>query len=63
MSDLLQVSSSPHVRDRVKTDYIMRMVLFALLPAAAWGYLPVRAESADDHLYQCGFLCDHRVAF
>lgn len=37
MSDLLQVSSSPHVRDRVKTDYIMRMVLLALLPAAAWG--------------------------
>ena len=37
MSKLLNVSSSPHVRDTVTTKSIMYDVLIALLPAAAFG--------------------------
>ncbi len=37
MSNLLNVSSSPHVRSRVTTKVIMRDVAIALLPAAAFG--------------------------
>lgn len=37
MSDLLHVSSSPHVRSKVKTDYIMMMVVIALLPTTCFG--------------------------
>ena len=37
MSRLLNVSSSPHVRDRVTTKSIMYDVLIAMLPAAAFG--------------------------
>ena len=33
MSELLKVSSNPHVRARMKTDNIMLLVLIALLPA------------------------------
>ncbi|NCB92164.1 MAG: RnfABCDGE type electron transport complex subunit D [Clostridia bacterium] len=37
MSDLLHVSSSPHVRSRIKTSNIMQMVVIALLPASLFG--------------------------
>lgn len=37
MSELIHVSSSPHVRSKVKTDYIMLMVVIALLPASCFG--------------------------
>lgn len=37
MSRLLNVSSSPHVRDTVTTKSIMYDVLIAMLPAAAFG--------------------------
>lgn len=37
MSDLLHVSSSPHVRSTVKTDKIMLMVVISLLPASLFG--------------------------
>jgi len=37
VSDLLNVSMSPHVRDKDTTAGIMRDVLFALLPASAFG--------------------------
>ena len=37
MSELLHVSSSPHVRSKVKTDYIMMMVVIALLPTTCFG--------------------------
>lgn len=37
MSRLLNVSSSPHVRDTVTTNSIMYDVLIAMLPAAAFG--------------------------
>ncbi len=37
MSELLHVSSSPHARSKVKTDYIMLMVVIALLPASIFG--------------------------
>lgn len=37
MSDLLKVSSNPHVRARMKTDNIMLLVLIALLPASVFG--------------------------
>ena len=37
MSDMLHVSSSPHIRSKIKTDWIMYMVLIALLPATCMG--------------------------
>lgn len=37
MSDLLNVSSGPHVRDRLTTGKIMGIVLLALMPASGYG--------------------------
>ncbi len=37
MSDLYNVSTSPHVRSKVSTSTIMRDVMIALLPASAFG--------------------------
>ena len=37
MSDLFQVSSSPHVRSKVSTDKIMMLVVIALLPSTFFG--------------------------
>ena len=37
MNRLLNVSSSPHVRDQVTTSNIMFDVAIAMLPAAAFG--------------------------
>ena len=37
MSNLLHVSSSPHIRSKITTDWIMYMVLIALLPASCMG--------------------------
>lgn len=37
MSNLLHVSSSPHIRSKITTDWIMYMVLIALLPATCMG--------------------------
>ena len=37
MNTMLNLSSSPHVRDRWTTAYIMRVVLLALLPATLVG--------------------------
>lgn len=37
MSDLLNVSSNPHVRDKVDTQRIMLLVIISLLPATIFG--------------------------
>lgn len=37
MSELLHVSSSPHIRSKIKTDNLMKMVVIALLPATLFG--------------------------
>ncbi len=37
MNGVLNISSSPHVRDRWTTPYIMRMVLLSLMPATVVG--------------------------
>ena len=37
MSNLLHVSSSPHIRSKITADWIMYMVLIALLPATCMG--------------------------
>ena len=39
MNGVLNLSSSPHVRDRWTTPYIMRMVVLSLLPATIVGIL------------------------
>ena len=39
MNTMLNLSSSPHVRDRWTTAYIMRVVLLALLPATLVGVI------------------------
>jgi len=37
MSDMMRVSSNPHIRSKVTTDKIMLCVVLALLPAAGFG--------------------------
>ena len=37
MSDLLNVTSSPHVRDKVDTQKVMALVIISLLPASIFG--------------------------
>ncbi len=37
MSDMMNVSSNPHIRSKVSTDKIMLCVVLALLPAAGFG--------------------------
>ena len=37
MSDLMKVSSNPHIRSKVTTGNIMLAVVIALLPAAGFG--------------------------
>ena len=39
MNTMLNLSSSPHVRDRWTTAFIMRVVLLALLPATLVGVI------------------------
>ena len=39
MSDLLNVSSSPHVKSKVNTSNLMLMVVIALLPASIFGVI------------------------
>ena len=39
MSEALNISSSPHVRDRWTTPYIMRIVLLSLMPATCVGVI------------------------
>ena len=38
MSDMLKVSSSPHVRSKDTTDRIMLYVIIALLPTSLFGF-------------------------
>ena len=37
MSDLMKVSSNPHIRSKATTDRIMLTVIIALLPASIFG--------------------------
>lgn len=37
MSELLHVSSSPHIRSKIRTDNLMLMVIIALMPASLFG--------------------------
>ncbi len=46
MSDLLNVSSGPHVRSKYTTSKIMGLVLLALLPATGYGIYHFGARSA-----------------
>ena len=39
MSEMLNISSSPHVRDKWTTPYIMRVVLLSLMPATCVGII------------------------
>ena len=46
MNGKLNVSSSPHIRDKVTTSNIMLMVVIALLPATFFGIYNFRHENA-----------------
>lgn len=39
MSDLMKVSSNPHIRSKISTDKIMLMVVIALLPTTVFGVI------------------------
>ncbi|HJC75649.1 MAG TPA: RnfABCDGE type electron transport complex subunit D [Candidatus Mediterraneibacter faecavium] len=46
MNEKLNVSSSPHIRDKVKSSSIMLMVIIGLLPATLFGIWNFRHENA-----------------
>ncbi len=46
MNENLHVSSSPHIRDRIKSSNIMLLVVIALLPATVFGIWNFRHENA-----------------
>lgn len=46
MSEHLNISSSPHIRDRMKSSNIMLLVLIALMPATIFGIYNFRQEQA-----------------
>ena len=46
MNEKLNVSSSPHIRDKVKSSNIMLMVIIGLLPATLFGIWNFRHENA-----------------
>ena len=46
MSEALNISSSPHVRDRWTTPYIMRVVLLSLMPATVMGIIAYGWQAA-----------------
>ena len=46
MNEKLHVSSSPHIRDKVKSSNIMLMVIIGLLPATLFGIWNFRHENA-----------------
>ena len=46
MNENFNVSSSPHIRDRISTGNIMLMVVIALLPATVFGIWNFRHEDA-----------------
>lgn len=54
MSELLKVSSNPHVRARMKTDNIMLLVLIALLPSAFFGVVNFGLRSLGSSGSFCG---------
>lgn len=74
MNHLLNVSSSPHVRDKITTKSIMYDVLIAMLPAAAFGVYQfglysllviaatVTACVLSEYLYQKGMKLQSTVA-
>ncbi len=51
MSDLLNVSSSPHVRSKVNTSNLMLMVVIALLPASIFGVYNLGSMHCWSFLY------------
>ncbi|MEF9941456.1 MAG: RnfABCDGE type electron transport complex subunit D, partial [Lachnospiraceae bacterium] len=46
MSENLNISSSPHIRNKVTTGNIMLMVVIALLPATVFGIYNFRDQNA-----------------
>ena len=46
MNEKYNVSSSPHIRDRIKSSNIMLMVVIGLLPATIFGIWNFRHENA-----------------
>ena len=61
MGELLHVSSSPHIRSKVTTDYLMKMVIVALMPATvAGGCVFLWMEGTAAGLSVSGNLCGDR---
>ena len=66
MSEMWNISSNPHIRDKMKSSDLMRLVLIALLPAAAFGVvnfginalkviiLSVAASVLTEYVYEKG---------
>ena len=66
MSEMWNISSNPHIRDKMKSSDLMRLVLIALLPAAVFGVvnfginalkviiLSVAASVLTEYVYEKG---------
>ena len=66
MNEMWNISSNPHIRDKMKSSDLMRLVLIALLPAAAFGVvnfginalkviiLSVAASVLTEYVYEKG---------
>lgn len=59
MEEMYNVSSNPHVRDKMTTSRIMQLVVIALLPATLFGIWNFRLSctpcSARNSDFQCVF--------
>ena len=60
MSELLHVSSSPHVRSKVDTSSIMLTVIIALLPATLFGIYNFRPPRPSAYPGDDSSLCGDR---
>ena len=57
MSKLLNVSSSPHVRDQVTSQNLMLDVAIAMIPATAYGVISVWSKGCTGSACQHFILC------
>ena len=59
MNQLLHVSASPHIKDRVTTSSIMLDVIIALIPATLFGIIQFKINAlllSLIHIYLCNLV-------
>ena len=61
MNQLLHVSASPHIKDRVTTSSIMLDVIIALIPATLFGIIQFKINSFIDYCNNDNNMCFSRI--